>query len=68
MDYEQRFYDLLSENENLKYEIESLKEVEKQRDDLLAFVGEWLSRQGTDVNYMVLKARAAIASVKGDQS
>ncbi len=29
--------------------------------DLLEFAKEWLDRQGTDENYMVMKARAAIA-------
>ena len=29
--------------------------------ELLEFAKEWLDRQGTDENYMVMKARAAIA-------
>ena len=35
--------------------------------ELLAFVQEWLARQGTDENYMTAKARAAIAKAKGEQ-
>lgn len=35
--------------------------------ELLAFVQEWLDRQGTDENHMVAKARAAIAKATGDQ-
>lgn len=34
--------------------------------ELLAFITEWLSRQGNDVNYMTEKARAAIAKAKGE--
>ena len=34
--------------------------------DLLAFITEWLSRQGNDANYMTEKARAAIAKAKGE--
>jgi hypothetical protein len=33
--------------------------------ELLEFAKEWLDRQGTDENYMVMKARAAIAKAKG---
>ena len=33
--------------------------------ELLEFVKEWLGRQGTDENYMVAKARAAIAKATG---
>jgi hypothetical protein len=33
--------------------------------DLLEFAKEWLDRQGTDENYMVMKARAAIAKANG---
>lgn len=35
--------------------------------DLLEFVQEWLDRQGTDENYMVAKARAALAKARGEQ-
>ena len=35
--------------------------------DLLEFVKEWLGRQGTDENYMVAKARAAIAKATAQQ-
>ena len=34
--------------------------------ELLEFVKEWLDRQGTDENYMVMKARAAIAKARGE--
>ena len=34
--------------------------------DLLAFITEWLSRQGNDVNYMTEKARAVIAKATGE--
>lgn len=33
--------------------------------ELLEFAKEWLERQGTDENYMVSKARAAIAKATG---
>jgi hypothetical protein len=33
--------------------------------DLLEFAKEWLERQGTDENYMVMRARAAIAKAGG---
>lgn len=33
--------------------------------ELLEFVKEWLGRQGTDENYMVAKARAAIDKAEG---
>lgn len=33
--------------------------------ELLAFVKEWLDRQGSDENYMTAKARAAIAKAIG---
>lgn len=33
--------------------------------ELLEFVKDWLERQGTDNNYMVAKARAAIAKAEG---
>ena len=33
--------------------------------DLLAFAQEWLERQGTDENYMTVKARAVIAKAEG---
>ena len=33
--------------------------------DLLAFVEDWLDRQGSDENYMTAKARAAIAKAIG---
>jgi len=33
---------------------------------LLEFAQEWLSRQGTDENYMVARARAAIAKATGE--
>lgn len=33
--------------------------------DLLAFVKDWLDRQGSDENYMTAKARAAIAKAIG---
>jgi hypothetical protein len=36
--------------------------------DLLEFAKEWLDRQGTDENYMVMKARAAIAKATGEQA
>jgi hypothetical protein len=35
--------------------------------ELLEFAKEWLDRQGTDENYMVMKARAAIAKATGGQ-
>jgi hypothetical protein len=34
--------------------------------ELLEFAQEWLSRQGTDENYMVARARAAIARATGE--
>jgi hypothetical protein len=34
--------------------------------ELLEFATEWLDRQGTDENYMVMKARAAIAKATGE--
>lgn len=34
--------------------------------DLLAFVKDWLDRQGSDENYMTAKARAAIAQATGE--
>lgn len=34
--------------------------------DLLEFAQEWISRQGTDSNYMTKKARAAIAKATGE--
>ena len=43
------------------------RDAEKDRDDLLEFVTEWLSRQGNDKNYMTEKARAAIAKATGEQ-
>ena len=36
--------------------------------ELLEFAKEWLDRQGTDENYMVMKARAAIAKATGEQA
>ena len=33
--------------------------------ELLAFVKDWLDRQGSDENYMTAKARAAIAKAIG---
>jgi hypothetical protein len=33
--------------------------------ELFEFAKEWLDRQGTDENYMVMKARAAIAKATG---
>jgi hypothetical protein len=39
-------------------------ELTKQRDELVAFIQEWLERQGDDVSYMTEKARAALAAVK----
>ena len=35
--------------------------------DLLAFVAEWLSSQGGDINYMTEKARSVIAKATGEQ-
>lgn len=43
------------------------RDLQAQRDDLLEFVKEWLGRQGTDENYMVAKARAAIAKATAQQ-
>jgi hypothetical protein len=34
--------------------------------ELFEFVKEWLDRQGTDENYMVMKARAALAKARGE--
>lgn len=35
--------------------------------ELEDFVRDWLSRQGTDDNYMTSKARAALATQKGQK-
>jgi len=35
--------------------------------ELLDFAKEWLERQGTDENYMVMKARAAITKATGQE-
>lgn len=44
-----------------------IEELKAQNAQLLEFVREWLVRQGTDENYMVAKARAAIAAAEKER-
>lgn len=45
---------------------EELRRLHALNQELLDFAREWLERQGGDENYMVLKARAAIAKSTGE--
>lgn len=45
-----------------------LRRLHAENAKLLEFVMEWLERQGTDENYMVIKASAAIAKATGGKA
>jgi hypothetical protein len=44
-----------------------LRRLHEVNTELLEFAKEWLDRQGTDENYMVMKARVAIKKATGEQ-